>query len=362
MKKQSIKKTITFIFPHKVDGPTGGYKVVYEYANRLVAEGYKVNIVYSGSLFWKKKSLYFKLTNCFRYIQTLLTGYSGKRWFALDSRVNELLTLSLNYYHLPKSDIYVASTPYTAMYVKDYPTDKKYYFIQGYENWGGVTDEMLRSTYRYPLKKIAVANWLKEIIEGVGENCEVIPNGFDFNYFRYTKPIDVRDKFTIVMLYHTAELKGCKYGFEALELVKKRYPQLRVLMFGATPRPEGLPEWYDYYQRPDRDMHNRIYNEASIFLGTSSSEGWPLVMGEAMMSGAAMVCTDNKGYLEMAKHEENALVSPVRDAQGLADNIMRLIEDDELRVRLATNAMEHIRQFTWDSSYAKLLEVLGITR
>ena len=355
-----MKKTITFIFPHPADGPAGGYKVVYEYANRLVADGYKVNVVYAGSLFWQKKSLYFKLTNCFRYIQTKVIGYSGKRWFALDSRVKEILTLSLNYRHMPKSDIYVATTPYTAMYVKDYPTDRKFYFIQGYENWGGVTEEMLHSTYRYPLKKMAVANWLRNIIREIGEECEFIPNGFDFNYFQYTNPIEKRDRYTIAMLYHTAELKGCKYGFEALELVKQKYPQLCVLVFGTTPRPEGLPDWYDYYQKPNRETHNKIYNEASMFLGTSSSEGWPLVVGEAMMCGATMVCTDNKGYLEMAKHEENALVSPVRDAQALAENVIRLIEDDELRVRLAGNAKEGIRKFSWDRSYAKLLEVLDL--
>lgn len=351
---------ITFVFPHPADAPTGGYKVVYEYANRLVADGYRVNIVYSGSLFWKRKSLYFKLTNCVRYVERLIKGYSGRRWFDLDKRVKEYFTLSLNYQHLPKSDIYVATTPYTAMYVKDYPTDKKFYFIQGYENWGGVTDEMLLLTYQYPLKKITVAYWLKEIIASVGEYCDVVPNGFDFNYFRYTKPIDKRDKFSVVMLYHTAELKGCKYGFEALDLVKKRYPQLKVTLFGTPERPTDLPEWYEYYQRPNRDTHNRIYNEAAIFLGTSNIEGWGLTVGEAMICGAAVVCTDNKGYMEMAVHEANALVSPVRDAQALADNIIRLFEDDELRCRLATNAMEHIKQFTWDRAYKRFLEVLDL--
>ena len=351
---------ITFIFPHPVDGPTGGYKVVYEYANRLVADGYRVNIVYSGSLFWMKKSLYFKLTNCVRYVQRLIKGYSGRRWFDLDKRVKEHFTFSLNYRHVPKSDIYVATSPYTAMYVKDYPTDKKFYFIQDYENWGAVTDEILRSTYHYPLKKIVISNWLREIICEESEKCEMIPNGFDFNYFRYTKPINRRDKFAVVMLYHEMERKGCKYGFEALELVKQRYPQLRVTLFGTPERPANLPEWYEYYQQPNRDTHNRIYNDASIFLGTSNIEGWGLTVGEAMMCGAAVVCTDNKGYLEMAVHEENALVSPVRDARGLADNMIRLIEDDELRCRLAKNAMEGIRRFTWDRSYARLLEVLDL--
>ena len=188
-----MNSIITFIFPHPVDGPTGGYKVVYEYANRLVTDGYRVNIVYSGSLFWMKKSLYFKLTNCVRYVERLIKGYSGRRWFDLDKRVKEHFSFSLNYQHLPKSDIYVATSPYTAMYVKDYPTDRKYYFIQDYENWGAVTDEILCETYHFSLKKIVISNWLKEIMDEEGVECEVIPNGFDFNYFQYTNPIEKRD-------------------------------------------------------------------------------------------------------------------------------------------------------------------------
>lgn len=182
--------TISFLFPHPVDGPTGGYKVVYEYANRLAADGHKVYIVYSGSIFWKKKPLYFKLTNCFRYIQHQIKGYSGKKWFNLDSRVKETLSLSLNQRHTPKSDIYICTSPYTAMYLKDYNTEQKYYLIQGYENWGNVDDRKLRETYHYPLRKIVISHWLQHIIEQEEhEQCTLIPNGFDFTFFKLTTPI-----------------------------------------------------------------------------------------------------------------------------------------------------------------------------
>ena len=106
-----MNKKITFLFPGIANRAIGGYKVVYEYANRLVADGHKVNFVYSGSLFWKKKSLYFKLTNCVRYIQMFIKGYGCRKWFNLDKRVKEHLTLSLNYRHVPKSDIYICTSP-----------------------------------------------------------------------------------------------------------------------------------------------------------------------------------------------------------------------------------------------------------
>ena len=353
--------TITFIFPHPVDDPTGGYKVVYEYANRLVADGHRVNIVYSGSLFWRKKSLYFKLTNCIRYIQMLLKGYGCRKWFNLDKRVKEHLTFSLNYRHVPKSDIYICTSPYTAMYAKDYPTESKYYLIQGYENWGAVTDEMLRETYHYPLKKIVISRWLQEIIENdEREKCTLIYNGFNFNDFKEDIKICDKDKHCVTMLYHTIELKGTKYGLEALEIVKKQTPQLRANLFGTPTTPVGLPEWITYYQLPSKEKLNEIYNNGAIFIGTSNIEGWGLPIGEAMICGAAVACTNNKGYLEMAKDGETALVSPIKDAQALANNIIRLIKDDELRHRIARNGNEFIKQFDWDSSYNKLKETLNI--
>ena len=83
-------------------------------------------------------------------------------------------------------------------------------------------------------------------------------------------------------------------------------------------------------------------------------------IGEAMICGAAVACTDNKGYLEMAKDGETALVSPIKDSKALAENIIRLINDDELRHRIAANGNRFIQRFTWDESYAKLKSILGI--
>ena len=352
--------TITFIFPHPVAGPTGGFKVVYEYANRLVADGHRVNIVYSGSLFWKEKSLYFKLTSCVRYIQMLIKGYGCSKWFKLDKRVKEHLTLSLNYHHVPKSDIYICTSPYTAMYVKDYPAENKYYFIQGYENWGAVTDEKLRETYHYPLKKIVISSWLKDIIEEEGETCVLIYNGFNFNDFKKDIEFEDKDKYKVTMLFSTIELKGSKYGIDALNIVKKKIPQLSANLFGTQAKPANLPAWIEYNQLPDKEKLNSIYNEGAIFLGCSNVEGWGLPIGEAMICGASVACTNNKGYLEMAKDGETALVSPIKDAQALANNIIRLIEDDELRYRIAKNGNEFIKQFTWDKSYKKLKETLFI--
>lgn len=355
--------TITFLFPHPTAGPTGGYKVVYEYANRLVADGYRVNIVYSGSIYWSRKSFYHKLTNCVRYVQQLFKGYSCRGWFPLDKRVKEHFSLSLNYRHVPKSDIYVATSPYTAFYLNRYPvkTNRKFYLIQGREDWGLGLKAILFETYHYPLQKIVIAGWLQRMLrEEHGEDAVLIPNGFDFTKFSLDVVINAKRRFCVSMLYHEMECKDCAMGFRALNIVRERYPELRVNVFGVPERPANLPTWYTYYKQPTAEIHNRINNESAIFIGTSKVEGWGLTVGEAMICGQAVCCTDNDGYKEMAIDGETALVSPVGDSEALAKNIIRLIEDDELRLRIAENGNRFIQKFSWDGSYCKLLHVLGL--
>ena len=61
--------TITFLFPNSGNQLSGGLKVVCEYANRLAADGHMVHIAYAGSIFWGKKTWFYKLTGIFRYLR-----------------------------------------------------------------------------------------------------------------------------------------------------------------------------------------------------------------------------------------------------------------------------------------------------
>ena len=85
-----------------------------------------------------------------------------------------------------------------------------------------------------------------------------------------------------------------------------------------------------------------------------------MTVGEAMLCGEAVACTNNLGYQEMAKHEKTALLSPVKNPQLLAENIIRLIEDDELRIKLAYNGLKYIKDnFSWDKSHALLVNLIN---
>lgn len=257
---------------------------------------------------------------------------------------------------MPKADIYVATSPYTAYYLNEYDdSSKKFYFIQGYENWGEGLRSILHDTYHYPFQKIVIASWLQEMLKKqFHEESIWIPNGFDFSKFRKTIAVEKKNPFMVTILYHQMELKDCAMGFRALETVRQHFKDLRVSLFGVPDKPKDLPDWYDYYKQPSDELHNKLNNEAAIFIGTSKTEGWGLTVGEAMMCGQAVCCTDNAGYQEMAIDGETALVSPVGDSEAMANNIIRLIEDEELRYRIANNGYQFIQRFTWEESYHKL--------
>lgn len=352
---------MTFLFPSPCGKPAGGYKVIFEYANRLASDGYKVNIVYAGTVNWQIKTLRFKITAIFRFFQRKITGFSSN-WFAFHPNVKEELPFSLSEYLVPTSDIYVCTTPLTAKCLNEYKNEKsqRFYFIQGYENWGGVSDEQLFETYRYKLKKIAVSNWLKEIVNRQEEECELVPNGFDFSLFNCINSIGERNPYKVAMVYSPISCKGFKYGYEALIEAHNIIPQITVEMFGTDIPDFNLPDWIKFVHCPSIERIKEIYNNASIFVASSIQEGWGLTVGEAMICGAAIVCSDNKGYLEMAENEVTALVSPVCESVSLANNILRLVRDNDLRINIAEAGRKKMKQFSIEASYQRFKEALGL--
>jgi glycosyltransferase involved in cell wall biosynthesis len=354
-------KTITFLLPYAGKEPIGGFKVVYEYANRLVKGGYNVAVIYPASLLFKERSLGIKIRSILRYVYYKLTGdYKCKSWFALDKRVKEKAVWCLAEKFVPKSDIFICTAVETSEYLVKYgriTNERKFYLIQHFEAWF-FSEERVKRSYHLTLRKIVIAEWLEDLVHAEDEDCTLIHNGFDFDYFKKTIDFEQRDKYRVAMLYHILKWKGCEDAFEALALVKRKHPELKVNLYGFPDRPKDLPAWYDYYQKPDKKTFNQVYNEASLFISASHGEGFALTPPEAMMCGCALAVTDIGGFSVVCKQNETALLSPVHRPDLLAANICQLIEDNALRLRLAHTANIFIQSFTWENAYEKLLALI----
>lgn len=364
-----MENCYVFVLPTGGERPFGGFKVVYEYANRLASDGYQVAIKYTFPSRNRKKGVVYNIAKkvfyFFRY--AVLQDYKPTRWFELNKKIAQSLLPSCDKGASEKDfnerNIVFATGVETSFYIaslKNISACNKYYFIQSYETWIGVPDDYVMNSYRLPLNKIVIAPYLERKVREVGGDAVLIPNGFDFDYFELSAPIKTRNPYRIAMLYHTMEAKRCIDSIAALKLVKAKYPDLIVNMFGFPKRPVDLPEWFHYYRSPTRTLHNWIYNSSAIFIAASQTEGMALPPAEAMICGCALVCTDIPGFTQYALKDKTALLSEVYDVNQLASNVCRLIEDNDLRISIAQAGNEYVHNFTWDKAYSKLKTVLDI--
>lgn len=207
--------------------------------------------------------------------------------------------------------------------------------------------------WREHIPKIVIARWLydKGLELGVPADEMIhIPNGIDHAKYRILHPIESHPP-RIAMLYNPHPVKGAEDGINTLELARRGFPTLRAVLFGRLPRPESLPEWIEYHcDPPQEELVGGIYNGSSIYLCSSWREGWHLPPAEAMACGCAVVSTDIGGVRDYAEHGVTALLSPPKNPEALADNIVTLLKDDDLRIRLAKGGHERIQEFTWERS------------
>jgi glycosyltransferase involved in cell wall biosynthesis len=77
-----------------------------------------------------------------------------------------------------------------------------------------------------------------------------------------------------------------------------------------------------------------------------------------MAAGKPIVCTDYEGHLELMTPETNALISPRGDADAFAANVIRLVNDENLRSRLANNAFQYAQKNFSPQVMAKRLELI----
>ena len=333
---------INFYMPRVYRKISGGYKVIYQYSNYLATKGHDIHIYYNmndgknskhipkfiGRLIWK----------------LLFIGFPS--WFKFHKNVTQSLARKYEDKYIRNADISIATTPHTAYPVSMLSKEKgkKYYFIQGYENWGSTTDEFVRGSYNLGMNNIVISKWLKEIVDKYSKDeSKLILNGIDFEIFKIDTLIEKREPYSICMLYsNNFSRKGSKDGLKIIKKIKQKYPNIEINFFSTDRRPSDLPNWITYIHNATEMEVAELLNKSAIYMCTSLQEGFGLPGLEAMACGCALVTTNCLGIMEYA-NEENAMISKPKDVQAMYDNIDKLLSNNELRIELAKKGNEAIQ-------------------
>jgi len=231
---------INFVLPYA--GPRGGTRVLAIYAEQLHQRGHQVFVVSDP-----KPALPLK-----RKIKTLLKhrhwpGRPAQAYFFPDTNVEHHILdqpRDVTDADLPDADVVIATWWRTAEAVSRLAPAKgaKVHLVQGHEVFRRQPIDRVKASYRLPLQKIVVSQWLMEIMQQEYGQSHVIriTNGIDTQRFhaplRHQQPQP-----TFGFLYSDNPIKGMDMILEAVERVRREYPDIRLAGFGARP-PVSMPD------------------------------------------------------------------------------------------------------------------------
>lgn len=104
-----------------------------------------------------------------------------------------------------------------------------------------------------------------------------------------------------------------------------------------------------------------LYNGASVFVYPSLYEGFGLPILEAMACGCPVICSNVSSLPEVAG-DAALLIDPQRPEE-LSHALDRVFTDSEVRRQMVTRGLERAREFTWQKTAARTLDVFaGVAR
>lgn len=158
--------------------------------------------------------------------------------------------------------------------------------------------------------------------------------------------------------------KGMDQLLEAFGPLANKYPDWRVELYGSGQEEyllRGIIERYNMESQvslnePCKDIASKL-TEASIYAFPSRSDGFGLVITEAMECGLPTVAMDCPcGPCEIVT-SETGIVVPEQDIMAFRTALERLMTDEALRINMGKAAQREVKRFYPDVIMRRWLEL-----
>jgi GT2 family glycosyltransferase len=219
------------------------------------------------------------------------------------------------------------------------------YFVQDIETSYYAEDPGVHAavlaTYRPEFHVLTTSQWVADRLRELGVDPTAVPPGLDLDRFF---PLDrERHPAALLAIGRTNPLKNFPLTAEAYRRLPEPRPEL--WLFGIEPE-IGAPLGARYEVAPSDAEVNELLNTATVFVQTSTHEGFCLPVLEAMATGLPVVCTDAHGNRDFCRDGENCLI-PAAEPGAVASAVRRVLEDPALRARLAAAGLETAAANDW---------------
>jgi glycosyltransferase involved in cell wall biosynthesis len=219
---------------------------------------------------------------------------------------------------------------------------------------------------------IALSNTDIKALRTIGykrDNITVIPNGIDKNKFLKREKYIIEDgKKTILSVARFDTNKGHMNLIKALSIIRDK-EDFKAYFIGAIRDSTYFSQIQSLVA--DMNMKDRItigtslsdaqlldcYLASDIFVLPSKMETLPLVILEAMHAGLPVIATKVGGIPDVVKDNVNGYLVKPGDAEELADKLLKLLREDETRIRLGENSKREAQKFTWQDLSQQTLDL-----
>jgi glycosyltransferase involved in cell wall biosynthesis len=218
-----------------------------------------------------------------------------------------------------------------------------------------------------------LAQTLLDKLSEKNQPYKVISNGINLEEFRSVGVGDFHHRFNIpedkVKLLYLGRLypeKSVDTLIKAVPHIIKKHPNTHIMIVGAghlRPKLEKLAQDLRVSQHitflglvSDEDRL-RAYHASDIFILPSLAELEGMVVLEAMASGKPIVISDAEMSASRYFVDGNGFLFKTLDHAHLAEQVLKLITDKELRKKMSEASLENVKQYDIHRSVDLLEEV-----
>lgn len=214
--------------------------------------------------------------------------------------------------------------------------------------------------------------WLKKCVEESflkNKDIRLIYNGIDLKNFTKTDKSEARKELGLpdnkkIILFSSDggvknPFKGGEFVFEAFEKLKNRNDILFLNIGGDSG--QKSENWQDYGYVNDSKTMAKLYSAADIYLFPTLAETFGMTIVEAMSCGLPVVTFETGGVPEIVENGKSGFVVEYKNGDKLVEALEKLLDDYELREKMAENAVNASKKFSSERmtvEYLRLYEEL----
>lgn len=221
-----------------------------------------------------------------------------------------------------------------------------------------------------------LAREARECIPGCAHRIKPVQNGLDLERLLegqerdFALPSELQAGGFILNIARFEPVKGQDILLRAFQEVSRRYPNLNLVMIGASgPAKEplsglirelGLESRVFVYEDLPHTRICAFLRNAMIFALPSREEAFGIVLLEAGAMNVPVIASRVGGIPEIIVDGESGLLVRPEDPWELAEKILDLIMNPERRKSLAARLHKRvIEHFTWKRAYREYVRIIG---